>query len=144
MMIPDLFQGGNLMEIFGWLPQVLIIAAAHLFFSNRQERWIFIAGLLTGIAFLTKQTTIALGLSSILSFFIISLLRREFKQALLRPLLFGGGLIAVIVLAGSYWILNDSAYDFLDAVLLHSLAYVEGRSSFLWSLKNTVLNIFPA
>ena len=52
-------------------------------------------------------------------------------------------MIAVIVLAGSYWILNESAYDFLDAVLLHSLAYVEGRSSFLWSLKNTVLNIFP-
>ncbi len=143
VMIPELFQGGNLMEVYGLLPQVLIIAAVYQFFSKQKERWIFVAGLLTGIAFLTKQTTIALGLSSILAVFIVSLLRREFKQALLRPLLYAGGVIIPIALAGSYWIINRAAYDFLDAVFLHSLAYVGERASFLWSLKNTFLSIFP-
>lgn len=143
VMIPELFQGGNLMEIYGLLPQVLIIATVHQFFSKQKERWIFAAGLLTGIAFLTKQTTIALGLSSILAIFMVSLLRREFKHALLRPFLFSGGVIAPIVLASSYWLMNGAVGDFLDAVFLHSLAYVGGRASFLWSLKNTFLNIFP-
>jgi hypothetical protein len=50
VMIPELFQGGNLMEVFGLLPQVLIIATVYRFFSKQQERWIFIAGLLTAIA----------------------------------------------------------------------------------------------
>jgi len=143
VMIPELFQGGNLMEIYGLLPQVLIIASVHQFFSKQKERWIFVAGLLTGIAFLTKQTTIALGLSSILVIFMVSLLRREFKHALLRPFLFLGSVIASIVLASSYWLMNGVVDDFLDAVFLHSLAYVGGRASFLWSLKNTFLNIFP-
>jgi hypothetical protein len=143
VMIPELFQGGNLMEVYGLLPQVLIIAAVYQFFSKQQERWVFIAGLLTAIALLTKQTTIALGLSAILAIFIISLLRREFKQSLLRPLLFASGVIAPVVLVSSYWIMNGAFYDFLDAVLLHSLAYVGERVSFLWSLKNTTLNVFP-
>lgn len=143
VMIPELFQGGNLMEVFGLLPQVLIIAAVYQFYSKQQERWVLIAGILTGIAFLTKQTTVAIGLSSILVIIIISLLRREFKQALLRSLFYSGGVIAPIVLVSSYWILNGAFYDFLDAVLLHSLAYVGERVSLLWSLKNTILNIFP-
>jgi hypothetical protein len=143
VMVPELFQGGNLMEVYGLLPQVLLIAAVYQFFSKQKERWIFAAGLLTGIAFLTKQTTIALGLSSILAIFMVSLLRREFKHALLRPFLFSGGVIAPIVLASSYWLINGAVYDFLDAVFLHSLAYVGERASFLWSLKNTFLSIFP-
>jgi 4-amino-4-deoxy-L-arabinose transferase-like glycosyltransferase len=143
VMVPELFQGGNLMEVYGLLPQVLLIAAVYQFFSKQKERWIFAAGLLTGIAFLTKQTTIALGLSSILAIFMVSLLRREFKHALLRPILFSGGVIAPIVLASSYWLMNGAVYDFLDAVFLHSLAYVGERASFLWSLKNTFLSIFP-
>jgi 4-amino-4-deoxy-L-arabinose transferase-like glycosyltransferase len=143
VMIPELFQGGNLMEIYSLLPQVLIITSVYQFFSKQKERWIFAAGLLTGIAFLTKQTTIALGLSSILAIFMVSLLRREFKYALLRPFLFSGGMIAPIVLASSYWFMNGAVYDFLDAVFLHSLAYVGERASFLWSLKNTFLSIFP-
>jgi hypothetical protein len=125
------------------LPQVLIIAAVYQFFSKQQERWIFIAGLLTAIAFLTKQTTIALGLSSILTIFIISLLRHEFKQTLMRTLLFTGGVIAPIVLVGSYWIINGAFYDFLDAVLLHSLAYVGARASFIRSLGITILIALP-
>jgi hypothetical protein len=143
VMIPELFQGGNLMEVYGLLPQVLIIAAVYQFFSKQQERWICFTGLLTAIALLTKQTTIALGLSSILAILIVSLLRREFKQTLLRLLLFAGGVIIPIVLVSGYWILNGAFYDFLDAVLLHSLAYVGERVSFLWSLKKTILNIFP-
>jgi 4-amino-4-deoxy-L-arabinose transferase-like glycosyltransferase len=143
VMIPELFQGGNLMEVYGLLPQVLIIAAVYQFFSKQQERWIFIAGLLTAIALLTKQTTIALGLSTFLAVLIISLLRREFKQTLLRLFLFASGVITPIVLVSSYWILNGAFYDFLDAVLLHSLAYVGEKVSFLWSLKNTTLNILP-
>ena len=143
VMIPELFQGGNLMEVYGLLPQVLIIWAMYLFFSKQQERWVLIAGLFTAWAFLTKQTTIALGVSSILAIFLISLLRHEFKQALMRLLYFALGMIAPIILAGLYWLVNGAAGDFLDAVFLHSLAYVGERASLLWSFKNTVLNIFP-
>lgn len=143
VMQPQLFQGGNLMEVYGLLFQVLVIGALFYYFVTSRNRWVFITGILTSLAFLTKQTTIALGISSILAIFIVSLLRREFKQALLRPFLFAVGLLMPIFLAASYWLLNGSGYEFLDAVFLHSLSYVGVRVSFLWSLKNTVLNIFP-
>jgi hypothetical protein len=142
-MQPQLFQGGNLMEVYGLLFQVLIIGATFTFFSKSLNRWVVIVGILTGLAFLTKQTTIALGISSIFAIFVISLLRREVKQALLRPFLFAGGFLTPILLAAGYWLFNEARYEFLDAVFLHSLSYVGARVSFLWSLKNTVLNIFP-
>jgi hypothetical protein len=143
VMQPELFQGGNLMEIYGLFFQVLIIGAAYLFFASYRNRWVFIAGALSGLAFLTKQTTIGLGVSSILAIFIVSLLQREFKQAFLRPVLFAGGFVVPVVFAAGYWWVKGAGYDFLDAVFLHSLSYVGARVSFLWSLKNTVLNIFP-
>lgn len=143
VMQPQLFQDGNLMEVYGLLFQVLLIGALFYYFVTSRNRWVFISGILTSLAFLTKQTTIALGVSSMLAIFIVSLLRRERKQALLRPLLFAGGLLMPTFLAASYWLFNGAGYEFLDAVFLHSLAYVGTRVSFLWSLKNTVLNIFP-
>jgi hypothetical protein len=143
VMQPEIFQGGNLMEVYGLLFQVLIVGATYFYFKKSLNRWVLIAGILTGLAFLTKQTTIALGVSSILAIFIVSLLRRELKQALLRPLLFAGGVLAPIFFAASYWLFNGAGNEFLDAVFLHSLSYVGVRVSFLWSLKNTVLNIFP-
>ena len=143
VMTPELFQGGNLMEVYGLLPQVLIIFATYFFFSKQQERWVLIAGVFTAIAFLTKQTTIALGAASILAIIVISLLHREFKKALLRLFFFALGITLPIFLAGTYWLVNGAAYDFLDAVFLHSFAYVGERASLLWSFKNTVLNIFP-
>jgi hypothetical protein len=142
-MQPEIFQGGNLMEVYGLLFQVLIIGALFYYFVTSRNRWVFITGILTSLAFLTKQTTIAVGVSSIFAIFIISLLRREFKQALLHPLLFAGGFLAPIFFAASYWLFNGAGNEFLDAVFLHSLSYVGVRVSFLWSLKNTVLNIFP-
>jgi 4-amino-4-deoxy-L-arabinose transferase-like glycosyltransferase len=144
VMQPGLFQGGNLMEVYGLFFQVLIIGAAFIFFVSFRNRWVFMVGVLSGLAFLTKQTTIALGFSSMFAIMIISLLRREFKEAAVRPLLFAGGFLTPVVLAASYWIVKGAGYDFLDAVFLHSLAYVGARVSFLWSLKNTVLNVFPA
>ena len=144
VMQPELFQGGNLMEVYGLLFQVLVIGALFYYFVTSRNRWVFISGILTSLAFLTKQTTIALGISSMLAIFIVSLLRREFKQALLRLFLFAGGfLMRQSFSQQAYWLFNDAGYDFLDAVFLHSLAYVGLRVSFLWSLKNTILNIFP-
>ena len=143
VMQPEIFQGGNLMEVYGLLFQVLIVGATYFYFKKSLNRWVLITGILAGLAFLTKQTTIALGVSSMLAVFIVSLLRCEFKQALLRPLLFAGGFLAPIFLVASYWLFNGAGYEFLDAVFLHSLSYVGVRVSFLWSLKYTVLNIFP-
>jgi hypothetical protein len=143
VMQPELFQGGNLMEVYGLFFQVLVIGAVFLYFSAQRNRWVLVVGVLTGFSFLTKQTTIALGFSSILAITIISLLQREVKQAGVRLLLFAGGFLAPVILAMVYWLLNGALYDFLDAVFLHSLAYVGVRVSFLWSLKNTILNILP-
>jgi hypothetical protein len=93
----------------------------------------------SGLAILT---IIALGFSTILAVIMISLLRCEFKKSMLHPLLFAGGFLAPVVLAVVYWFLNGAEFDFLDAILLHSLAYASVRVSFLWSLKNRALNIF--
>ena len=41
VMYPQLFQGGNLMEVFGLLFQVLVIGAAFSFFATSQNYWVF-------------------------------------------------------------------------------------------------------
>ena len=81
VMLPEIFQGGNFMEIYALLPQVLVFGAAYAFFTTHQIRWVFFTGALTGLAFMTKQPTIGMGLSAMGVIFLVSLLQVLYPDA---------------------------------------------------------------
>ncbi|MFH2102373.1 MAG: glycosyltransferase family 39 protein [Chloroflexota bacterium] len=143
VMFPEIFQGGNLLEIYALLPQVLTIGVAYTFFSTRQDRWILLFGLLTGIGFMTKQTTIALGGSALLTVILVAAFQREFKSLWRRVFYFGAGFLIPLGIAILYWTSVGGLDEFLAGVFLYNFAYVGVGAPFLWSIKNTFLNVFP-
>lgn len=143
VMVPANFQRGNLMEIYGFVPQILVIAAAYAFFATQRKRWVFLAGLLTGLAFMTKQTTIALGLAAVIAFLLMSLLWREGKALFLRLLFFALGFVLPLGIAIVYWSAVGALNAFVAGVFLYDLNYVGVGAPFLWSVKHTALSVFP-
>jgi hypothetical protein len=143
VMVPANFGGGNLMEIYSFVPQVLVIAAAYGFFATRRKRWVFLVGLLTGLAFMTKQTTIALGLASLFTILLMSLLWREGKSLFLHLVFFTLGFVLPLGIATVYWSAVGALNTFVAGVFLYSLKYVGVGAPFLWSVKHTALNVFP-
>ena len=144
VMNPDIYLGGNSMEIYSLLPQIAIIGCTYYLFVTKRNYWAFLAGLATGIAFMTKQTTIALGISSFCIIVLISLLLHEFKPLWFRLAGFIAGFLLPVGIAITYWFAAGALSDFWDAVFLHSISYVAIGAPFLWSIKNTFLRIFPA
>ena len=143
VMLPSIFQGGNLMEIYGLLPQVLLIGVTYGFFKTRLDRWVFVAGLLTAVAFMTKQTTISLGIASLLTITVIALLRREWKSIWKRLACFMVGLLLPLVVATLYWLAVGALRQYLAGVFFYSLSYIGVGAPFLWSIKHTALDVFP-
>ncbi|MGD0611497.1 MAG: glycosyltransferase family 39 protein [Anaerolineales bacterium] len=143
VMNPEIFQGGNLMEIYGLLPQVIIIGAAYAFFLTRRDRWIFFAGLLTGLAFMTKQTTIALGAASLLTILVVTFLGREWKALWVRVVTFTAGFVIPVGIAVVYWLAAGAFSPFFEAVFSNGITYVGEGAPFLWSIKHTFLSVFP-
>lgn len=143
VMIPGIFQGGNLMEIYGLMPQVLAIGVTYVFFRTRQNRWIVAAGAIACISFLTKQTTISLSFASLFAIGVFSLLEREWRSLALRVFCFASGLIVPFIITVMYWEFMDALNKYLAGILFYSLSYVNVGAPFLWSIKHTFLDIFP-
>ncbi len=143
VMSPKIFQGGNLMEIYALLPQVVIIGCVYRFFVTKHNHWAFLAGLVTGLAFMTKQTSIALGISSLFVIMLVSLLLHEFKHFWLRLAGFIAGFLIPLGVALINWSSVGALNDFLDGVFIHSISYVGAGAPFLQSLFNTLTRALP-
>ena len=143
VMSPSIFQGGNLMEIYALLPQVGIIACAYFLFATKRDRWAFLGGLTTGIAFMTKQTSIALGVSFFLVMVLAALLLRESRDLWMKLAGFIAGFLIPLGIALAYWSAAGALGDFMDGVFLHSLVYVGARVPFIKALGIALLVAFP-
>jgi 4-amino-4-deoxy-L-arabinose transferase-like glycosyltransferase len=135
---PDINQGGNLLELYALIPQILIIAAAYHYFSSRNNRWIFFLGLFTALAFLTKQTTIALGFTFILSICVYDFSSRQFTKLFVRLGIFLAGVILPVALVMLIWLATGAFGDFMDAVFWSSLAFAGAGALTLKSFSSTL------
>ena len=143
VMSPGVFQGGNLMELYALLPQVLVIGCAYAFFVTRQNRWSFLGGLAAGLAFMTKQTSIALGMAFFLTLALVALLERQAKVLWRRLALFLAGFLLPLAVAVATWAAAGALGDFMDGVFLHSLVYIGARVPFIKALGLALLFAFP-
>jgi 4-amino-4-deoxy-L-arabinose transferase-like glycosyltransferase len=125
----NLFSGGDMTEFFSLIPQVLALWALYKYWQFKQPRWVAILGLLTTLAFLTKQTAIGLGVSSILVIVGINLLDQTWQKALRAGILYMVSVLSSLLLVLSYWQINGGVQDFLDQVIIFNFSYTHGGIS---------------
>jgi 4-amino-4-deoxy-L-arabinose transferase-like glycosyltransferase len=148
LMNPELFQGGNLMEVYSLAPQIGVIGIVFLFFNKYRKTWLsIIVGVLTACAFLIKQPTIMLGCSSILMMTIYSLSERKFREAFRSTVGFLFGFLGMMAMVSIYWIWVGAFNKLLDGSLLQGLSFIGGtenhlREKFFYTLVNVIPNLY--
>ena len=145
LMNPQIFQGGNLMEVYSLTPQIGTIGITYLFFTNHRKPWLaFLAGVLTASAFLIKQPTIMLGCSSILLMMISSLNEWKIREAFRIGLGFLLGTVSLIAVVSVYWLWVGALGQFLDGAFLQGFSFIGGsESSLRENFFYTLVNLLP-
>jgi len=145
LMNPQIFQGGNLMEVYSLAPQIGTIGITYLFFTNHRKPWLaFLAGVLTASAFLIKQPTIMLGCSSILLMMISSLNEWKIREAFRIGLGFLLGTVSLIAVVSVYWLWVGALGQFLDGAFLQGFSFIGGsESSLRENFFYTLVNVLP-
>ena len=145
LMNPQIFQGGNLMEVYSLTPQIGTIGITYLFFTNHRKPWLaFLAGVLTACAFLIKQPTIMLGCSSILLMMISSLNEWKIREAFRIGLGFLLGTVSLIAVVSVYWLWVGALGQFLDGAFLQGFSFIGGsESSLRENFFYTLVNVLP-
>jgi hypothetical protein len=125
----NLFSGGNMTEFFSILPQILTVWALYQFLVNRRARWLVVLGVVTAIAFLTKQTAIGLGLSSVVVILGLEFPKPDcykvFKKIAIIVVSFSVVMAVVLI----YWGVNGGLRDFIDQVIIFNIFYTRGGAS---------------
>jgi len=139
---PGVYQGGNFTETHALLPQVLILLVASCFGRSGRERWIPLAGFLTALAFLTKQTTIGIGTAFALLTMARAVQHGGWRLALRRAVLFAVGAFSPLLLVLAYWGIHRAIPELLQAVWQYNLIYAAGLSlrSLYGALRGLSLN----
>jgi 4-amino-4-deoxy-L-arabinose transferase-like glycosyltransferase len=145
LMNPQLFQGGNLMEVYAIAPQIGIIGVTYIFFTSYRKSWFaLLAGLLTGCAFLIKQPTIGLGCSAILIMTISSINKWKIREALRIVLGFSLGFAGLVVFVSLYWLWVGALGSYLDGAFLQGFSSIGGSQSyFRYFFMQAMGNILP-
>jgi hypothetical protein len=125
----DIFSGGDMTEFFSLLPLILAVWALYGYLNSKQYRWVAVLGVMTALAFLTKQTSITLGLSSFGIVILLSLIKREWWKAILRCIVFGVSLISLNALVLFYWKLRGGLPEYIDQVINFNIVYTQGGVS---------------
>jgi len=145
LMHPQIFQGGNLMEVYSLAPQIGIIGITYLFFTNHRKPWFAVlAGVLTACAFLIKQPTIVLGCSSILLMIVSSLGEWKIREVFRTGLGFLFGFVGLVAMVSIYWLWVSALGNFLDGAFLQGFSFIGGSESTLReNFFYTLVNVLP-
>jgi 4-amino-4-deoxy-L-arabinose transferase-like glycosyltransferase len=130
LMNPQIFQGGNMMEVYALAPQVIIIGVTYLFFSKKRTPWYAAAiGVLTAIAFLIKQPTIMLGFSSLSLLLLSSISKKRIRNAVSQFTGFILGLSGMLFIVSLYWILTGMFRQYIAGSFFQGFSAVGGFQS---------------
>jgi len=145
LMNPQIFQGGNLMEVYGLAPQIGIIGITYLFFKNQRKlSFAVLVGVLTACAFLIKQPTIMLGCSSLLLMLVSSVSEWKIREAFRTGLGFLLGFVSLVAVVSVYWLSVGALGIYLDGAFLQGFSFIGGsESSLRENFFYTLVNVLP-
>jgi 4-amino-4-deoxy-L-arabinose transferase-like glycosyltransferase len=148
LMNPEIFQGGNLMEVYGLAPQIGVIGITYLFFTkNRKILFAILAGVLTCCAFLIKQPTIILGCSSIFVMILCSLSEGKYREAIRTILGFISGVVGLVAVVSVYWLWIGAGSYLLEGAVLQGISFIGDseshlRENFFYILVHVIPNLY--
>ncbi len=132
LMSPQIFQGGNLMEVYGLVPQIGVIGISYLFFTKNRNIWLpVLAGVLTAAAFLIKQPNIILGCASIFVMTVSSISENKFREAARTILGFVVGVVSLMAFISLYWVWIGAWEELLSGAIFQGISFVGDSESHL-------------
>jgi 4-amino-4-deoxy-L-arabinose transferase-like glycosyltransferase len=145
LMNPQVFQGGNLTEVYGLAPQIGIIGVTYLFFTHRRRPWLAVlTGVLTACAFLIKQPTMMLGFSSVLVMTVSSISERKIREAFKDGVGFLFGFVGLVAVVSIYWLWIGALEKYYEGVFLQGFSSIGGtQSSFRTYFLHALATILP-
>jgi len=129
LMNPTIFEGGNLTEMYGTLPLILTIGVTFMFFQSGHKGWAFALGLLTAVAFLFKQTCLALGIGAAFTILILNIKSNQYRKGLIHLAWMGGGVILPLGAISLVWVHAGAFSNLLDAVFAYNVSYIDSGIS---------------
>lgn len=140
---PEILSYGNLTEIYstGFI-LILLTFAINNFDTNKNTKWI-LAGILSTIVFLTKQSTISIVVAVFFVLIFQWVVEKDKKNAFFKILFFLTGLIITII--GLIIILLRFSFfkDFIDCVFRYTFAFASNTSIGLFTtIKVMAISIF--
>ncbi len=148
LMNKQVFQGGNMMEVYALAPQIGIIGITTLYFNRPQKSWLSIlVGVLTAVCYMIKQPTIILGFASILVIALHSLTQRKISETIKHGLRFVLGFMGTAALVAVYWLAIGALGYFIDGAILQGFSFagsgqVSLRDGFFYALTKVVPALF--
>ncbi len=139
-----LLPGGNLTEEYALPLQFACLWLIHDFESGRfPQRRLFLIGIVSGLAFFTKQTTIGIGAAIVLYLTADRLSSRRVSQLLreLLAILAGGLTVCMVVVA--FFAAHGALREFWSAVFGFNFAYVSSGGTIPSHLISLLLAISP-
>ena len=126
---PHYFQYANLTEVYALLPQVLAIAAGAAFARQRKPLGLLVVGLLTSICFLTKQTTIGIGMAVFLAALAEPSAESLPRRTARLGLWFVAGLVMPLGITAAYWASRGALGELWSATIEFNRLYAGGWPS---------------
>ncbi|MCI0892680.1 MAG: glycosyltransferase family 39 protein [Chloroflexi bacterium] len=126
---PELVGGGNFTELYALLPIVLTLGAIVAYFSSAKYGWIASIGVLTAVAFIFKQNTIALGVASLAAALLEAIRGPNWRKALMVLGAFVIGFLPLVLLIGGYWAQRGALEDLWSVLFRQSFVYIQEGSS---------------
>jgi 4-amino-4-deoxy-L-arabinose transferase-like glycosyltransferase len=127
LMNPQIFQGGNMTEVYALAPQIGIIGVTYLYFTKKKTPWLAAAvGILTAVAFLIKQPTIMLGFSSLLIMMLSSINKKKISFTLGVLGGFFLGTFGILLIVSLYWVVTGKFQQYISGVFSQGFSTVEG------------------
>lgn len=148
LMNPQIFQGGNLTEVYGLAPQIGIIGITYLFFADHRKPWLTVlAGVLTACSFLIKQPMIALGCTSIFLMAVSYINEWKIREAFKTAVIFLLGFVGLLAVISIYLQWVGALSDFVNGALLQGFYSIGGtqgnfRYYFLYGLGKVLPNLY--
>ncbi|RPI83713.1 MAG: hypothetical protein EHM41_15250 [Chloroflexi bacterium] len=125
LLSPGIYQSGNLSESYTLVFIILIFAALYSFLLHQNRFSLVGIGFFTACAFLLKPTYMMAGIAAILTVFITTVQKRNFRWSIFNILVILLSVFIPPLLVASYWISQDAFKELWFAVFTNNRLYIQ-------------------